>query len=139
MPESYQQCEERAKQLQRRTLTAYVDECHWRSREAGWWDRPTDGDKILSQDVELYAAKIALIHSEVSEMLEGLRKGLRDNHLPLYSAEEVEAADIFIRLADYCGKRNIPLEEVVRAKMEYNAQRADHKPEARAAAGGKKI
>jgi hypothetical protein len=72
-------------------------------------------------------------------MLEGLRKGLPDSHLPEYSAEAVEAADLFIRLADYCGARNIDLYRVVRDKLLYNARRADHKPEARAAAGGKKI
>ena len=112
-------------------LTQWVTECHRASKEGGWW---SDDPSILE-----YATKIALIHAEASEMLEGLRKGQPDEHLPQYSAEAVEAADIFIRLADYCGARNIDLALMVKKKMQYNAQRADHKPEARAAAGGKKI
>lgn len=119
------------------TLDEFVSECHNRSVSAGWWDELVDLTE--SQRILMFAAKISLIHSEVSEMLEGLRKGRPDDHLPQYSAEAVEAADIFIRLADYCGIRNIDLAEAVRQKMEYNAVRADHKPEARAAAGGKKI
>ena len=115
---------------------------HERSRVAGWWDRPTDSfgnGIVLSQDVELYASKIALIHSEVSEMLEGLRKGHRDDHLPDRSMEEVEAADVFIRLADYCGARGLNLLNAVVEKIAYNQVRADHQPDARAAEGGKKI
>lgn len=112
-------------------LTQWITKCHRASKEAGWWPE--------NPDIETYATKIALIHSETSEMLEGLRKGKPDDHLPQYSAEAVEAADLFIRLADYCGARNIDLALMVQKKMRYNAERADHKPEARAAAGGKKI
>ncbi len=72
-------------------------------------------------------------------MLEGLRKGLPDEHLPHRTAEEVEAADIFIRLMDYCGARKLDILGAAIEKMEYNDQRPDHKLEARYAAGGKKI
>jgi len=47
-------------------------------------------------------------------------------------------ADAFIRIADVCGAGNVPLGEVVRDKLAYNAKRADHKPEARKLADGKK-
>jgi len=114
-----------------KTLTEWLVACHNYSRMNGWW-REGDAD-----DPIIMASKIALIHSEVSEMLEGLRKGKADDHLPEYPAEWVEAADIFIRLMDYCGARGIPLEKIVPLKLEYNKTRADHQPEARAAAGGK--
>jgi len=116
-----------------RTLDEWIIDLHGDSITAGWWSL---GDEC---DINVMATKIALIHSEVSEMLEGLRKGHRDDHLPDRSAEEVEAADVFIRLMDYCGARKLDLAAAVVDKMMYNKRRADHKPEARAQAGGKKI
>ena len=107
------------------------DHCHQTSVDAGWWDD--------EPSIETFATKIALIHSEVSEMLEGLRKGLPDDHLPDRSMEEVEAADILIRLFDYAGARGLDLAGAVQDKLSYNKQRADHQPEARAATGGKQF
>ena len=112
-------------------VSSLISLCHTRSKQAGWWPE--------NPSIETYATKIALIHSEVSEMLEGLRKGEADKHLINYSAEHVEAADVFIRLADYCGARGINLERLVMKKLMYNARREDHKLKARAADGGKKI
>lgn len=119
------------------TLDQWVDTLHTASVDAGWWSELRHMHP--NQARMMYATKIALIHSEVSEMLEGLRKGGRDDHLPGRSMEEVEAADVFIRLADYCGARRIDLAGAVNEKLRYNQQRADHKPEVRAASGGKKI
>lgn len=116
-----------------KTLEEWVVACHGHSITAGWWI-PGEENNVVTM-----ASKIALIHSELSEMLEGLRKGHMDEHLPHRAAEEVEAADVFIRLMDYCGARKLNIVDAVIEKMEYNLQRADHKPEARALAGGKKI
>lgn len=140
MPESYEQCEARARRYYRNTLGALVEECHTRSVNAGWWDGSRNGEfGEINPSIETLATKIALIHSEVSEMLEGLRKGHPDEKLPHRSAEEVEAADVLIRLFDYAGVRGFDLEGAVREKLEYNSVRADHKPENRAKEGGKKI
>ena len=99
--------------------------------EKGWWpEKP---------DVETYATKIALIHSEVSEMLEGLRKDKMDDHLTYRTAEEVEAADILIRLFDYIGARDLDIGGAFIEKLTYNASREDHKKENREKEGGKKI
>ena len=142
MPESYEHLDQRATRLLRRTITAYVADIHARSKNAGWWEGCAhwqgirDG-RLICEDKTTLAMKIALIHSEVSEMLEGLRKGLDDSHLPDRSAEEVECADILIRLLDYAGARGFDLEGAVVDKLDYNEHRADHKPEARNAEGGK--
>lgn len=113
---------------------AYIDEAvlsvHHASESAGWWERGKDDKYVLG-------TKLALVHSEVSEALEGLRKGHADDHLPQYPCEHVEIADAVIRLFDYAGARNIPLGEIMGAKMTYNAQRADHKAANRQQAGGK--
>lgn len=85
------------------------------------------------------AEKIALMHSELSEMLEGVRKNLPDSHLPEFKSEEVEAADLFIRLLDYCGWRKLRFAEAVQAKLRYNRVRKDHTNEARREAHGKKF
>lgn len=90
--------------------------------------------------VERNAAELlALIHSEVSEMLEGVRKNTMDDHLPERRSEEVEAADVLIRLLDYCGYRNLDLAGAFRDKLQYNQTRHDHTDEARREANGKKF
>lgn len=114
-------------------LTKMSEDVHAQNVEAGWW-KPGD-----TEDPNVLGTKIALIHSETSEMLEGLRKGLPDDHLPHRSMEEVEAADIFIRLLDYCGARGFDVGAAVAEKRAYNARRADHKAAARGASGGKKF
>jgi len=109
--------------------------CHQRSVDSGFY---TDLDTGARKDRNL-PEMIALMHSELSEMLEGVRKGKRDDHLPNRSSEEVEMADLLIRAFDYIGYRNLDIAGAIREKMAYNAVRADHTLEARRAAGGKKF
>jgi NTP pyrophosphatase (non-canonical NTP hydrolase) len=82
---------------------------------------------------------IALIHSELSEALEGVRKNKQDDHLPHRKSEEVELADALIRIFDYCGGFGLDLQGAFEEKTAYNAKRADHKLENRAAEGGKQF
>lgn len=127
-----------------------TDACHNASAAAGWWvvQHPTDStalplDGVLEvrsrsrYGIALTAEKIALIHSEVSEALEGLRKDKADEHLPHRKSVEVELADAVIRIADLAGALGLDLGGAIAEKMAYNAQRADHKPENRAKEGGK--
>lgn len=77
--------------------------------------------------------------SELSEGMEGYRKGLMDDHLPHREMLEVELADAIIRIGDLAGALGYNLAETVREKMAYNAQRADHKPGNRTQVNGKKF
>lgn len=108
--------------------------CHSRSRAAGWWD-----GQDWARDANIIPMKLALIHSEISEALEGARKGIMDDHLPHRPMFEVELADAIIRIADLAGATGIDLAGAIAEKLEYNRTRKDHTREARAAAGGKKI
>lgn len=107
--------------------------CYSLAKHAGWHDN------IDYTDVREVATKLALIHSEVSEALEGVRKGKMDDHLPHRSALEVELADAAIRIFDLAGALGLDLGSAIVEKLAYNAQRADHTREARAAEGGKKV
>ena len=109
--------------------------CHGASKVAGWWVAK-DGSAVLDNPYA-FSNKLALIHSEVSEAMEGDRKCLMDDHLPHREMREVELADAVIRIFDLAGAYGMDLGGAIAEKMEYNAQRADHKPSARAAAGGK--
>ena len=82
--------------------------------------------------------KLMLIVSELSEAMEGHRKDLNDTHLTNRKMFEVEMADALIRLLDLAGATGIDLAGAYIDKMQYNAHRADHKPEARASEHGKK-
>lgn len=105
-----------------------MDLCHTLSVDAGWHDKPREDGTM-----------IALIHSEISEAMEGERKDLMDDHLPHRKMAEVEMADAVIRICDYCGKKGYDLGGAILEKLKYNQNRADHKPENRNKEGGKKF
>jgi NTP pyrophosphatase (non-canonical NTP hydrolase) len=68
-------------------------------------------------------ARIALIHSELSEMVEGIRKDAQDDKLPHRKMEEVELADTLIRMEDYAGTYGLDLGGARNEKEAYNAGR----------------
>ena len=109
--------------------------CFSASLKAGWWNAK-DGSAIQNNPYA-FSNKLALIHSEISEAMEGDRKGLMDDHLPHRPMREVELADAVIRIFDLAGAYGMDLGGAIAEKMAYNSERADHKPAARAAVGGK--
>ena len=93
-------------------LVNFSGQCYSMAADKGFWDEPRNKGEM-----------IALMHSELSEMLEGVRKPGPDNHCPNYSSEEVEAADLFIRLMDYVNGHGLRFAEALQAKYSYNATR----------------
>jgi NTP pyrophosphatase (non-canonical NTP hydrolase) len=123
-------------------------QCHGAAHAAGWWGfgeldlvevvrsgADTPATKLLAG--ALVAQKLMLSVSELAEAMEGHRKGLKDDKLPHRDMLEVELADTVIRVFDLAGAMGYDLGGAIAEKMAFNAQRPDHKPEARAAAGGK--
>ena len=96
-------------------LDALAAMLHEIAREKGFWDGEYSHDKIGN--------KLALVHSEVTEVLEAIRKSK--------GSEQVveEMADVIIRLLDvYAAMRNEEqiihsLDEVLEAKINKNKDR----------------
>ena len=96
-------------------LDALAAVLHETAREKGFWDGEYTHDKIGN--------KLALVHSEVTEVLEAIRKS--------HGSEKVveEMADVIIRLLDvYAAMRNEELilhslDEVLEAKINKNKER----------------
>jgi len=92
-----------------------AEQSHDTADEKGFWSAPEMMDK--------YVAKLALIHSEVTEVLEALRKSQGSDKVT------EEFADIFIRCFDLygvlvdAGEADPELGAVIAAKMKANAER----------------
>jgi NTP pyrophosphatase (non-canonical NTP hydrolase) len=82
------------------------------NRARGFWDGERNKGEM-----------IALIHSELSEALEGLRKDNTSDKLPLHTAEEEEMADAVIRILDYAAGFGLNIGQAIASKLEYNANR----------------
>jgi len=69
--------------------------------------------------------KIALMHSELSEVLEVMRKDptKESEKIPGFLQIEEEFADTIIRIADTCGARGWNLGGAIIAKHTYNVER----------------
>ena len=102
--------------------------CHGLAVDAGWHDKPREAGTML-----------ALIHSEVSEALEGFRKNINDDHLTHRKMAEVELADAVIRIFDLAGSQGFDIGQALIEKLIFNTSREDHKIENRNKENGKKF
>ena len=115
-------------------LNECAKDCHEAAVKGGWW-HDSEGKKKDRNVGEL----LCLIHSEISEAMEGARKGLMDTHLKHKSMMEVELADAIKRIFDLAESKNFNLGQTIYEKLEYNRSRADHKIKNRLKEGGKKF
>lgn len=82
-----------------------------------------DGTHSPEKDIDFMLSKLALVHSEVSEVLEALRKNMGEEKV----VEEL--VDIFIRLMDFyegaktCGWVSSSFDEIYEKKMQVNKER----------------
>lgn len=130
-------------------LKSLAVEIHETAKSKGWWDKPEwlqwiEGsvvgvmpehlrEEMMKAGERQPGTAIALMHSELSEALEGIR---HDNppsdHIPQFSAAEEEYADTIIRILDESERRGYRIGEAILAKMAFNKTRGFRH-------GGKKI
>lgn len=112
-----------------------ISSCHNRAWNAGWYHDPLTGEEIKRNMGEM----LALVHSEISEALEGYRKDLMDDKLTHRKMVPVELFDATIRIFDLIGKYYPGDYPALLEKMKYNDNRGDHKTENRIKPNGKKF
>lgn len=115
-------------------VNTLVKVCHGASKNAGWWTNLETGQLLKRNKGEM----LMLMVSELAEGMEADRKNLKDDHLPQYDGLSVELADCLVRIFDFVGGFDLKTAEAMADKIEYNANRADHKIENRLKADGKK-
>ena len=107
--------------------------CHLVAVSRNWWHE-ADGTPKKRNIGEM----IALIHSEVSEALEGARRDLPSDHIPGSLFGE-EMGDVFIRVGDLAYATGVDMAWTTFTKLSFNFVREDHSLESRNSPGGKQI
>lgn len=124
---------------------------HQIAKDKGWWENEdanalrefadqsiSDGHQKLYEIADKLENRntgemLALMHSELSEALEGERHGNPpSDHIPEFSAVEEELADVVIRIMNMSERRGYRTAQAIVAKIKFNHGR-EHKH------GGKKF
>lgn len=111
---------------------------HQQAIDNGWWEDYHDiraainnwGVEVCAHNDQVFQkawqlSKIALMHSELSECVEGIREKIPtpDQHCSEFTQQEIEIADVIIRAMDLAQGFDWHIAEAIIAKMRYNATR----------------
>ena len=116
-------------------LTKLSKEINTDVRKKGFWNSMHTAIKLSEEnggkstkDIKdaFIAQKLALVHTEISEAVEALRKeGYEANGYGLFEKDSFadELADSIIRILDLCGELKIDIQKQIDWKLEKNKQR----------------
>lgn len=108
-----------------KTIDEWATEAFDIQKEHGFWPYDTVDDS--RSDPDFVAAKLALVHSEVSEALECVRDGefemSRDMHTNKPEGMVTELADTVIRCFGIAKGLGLDIEQAIKEKMLYNQTR----------------
>ena len=101
----------------RKGILRGIELAHNNAVDKGFWDNA--GKTPLEK-----AGFLMLMVSELGEACEAQRKGIKQSeHIPEFTGEEEELADVIIRILDYAGAFNLRLADAMVTKMQYNTTR----------------
>lgn len=116
-------------------LNYFAELCSAAAKDRGFHDDEKEVLEILKKSIYLedtsyewaksaiLQAELARQASEIGEAVEAVRRSGPDHHCPQHSNFLIEEADVLIRVADTCGKRQLPLGNAVVDKLLYNLTR----------------